>query len=123
MRPERGLSPPGQRQARELLHGIEAQPIDHNNFAPSAPPCASESRVMTADQDLYAALQAEYQSAVQCERAEWKLLGNDQAEAGQRIAAYARWRAAAERTKTLSITMREMRCSLSPTPVPTSLSQ
>ena len=62
---------------------------------------------MTVDRDHEKWLAAEYQDAVARERAEWRILGDPRVGPAERLTAYARWRAAAERTKTLSIRMRE----------------
>jgi hypothetical protein len=73
---------------------------------------------MAVDPDPHACLVAEYQAAMERERAEWKILGNTQAGAADRLTAYARWRAAAERAKILSIRLREVRAALPPAPSP-----
>lgn len=71
------------------------------------------------DPDPYARLLAEYQAAMERERAEWKILGDAGVPAADRLAAYARWRAAAERTKDLSLRLRDARSAAQATPPPT----
>jgi hypothetical protein len=74
---------------------------------------------MAVDPDPHEWLLAEYQAAMELERAEWKILGNPHATAGDRLTAYARWRAAAERTKVLSIKLRDVHPAAPPSPEPT----
>lgn len=74
---------------------------------------------MVADRDPHAWLLAEYQAAMERERAEWKILGDMRAGAVERVTAYARWRAAAERTKTLSLRISDVRRAAQPSPPPT----
>jgi hypothetical protein len=74
---------------------------------------------MAVDSDPHAWLVAEYQAAMERERAEWKVLGNTHATAVDRVTAYSRWRAAAESAKILSIRLREARRAASPSPAPT----
>ena len=66
---------------------------------------------MVADPDPYDSLLAEYNAAMACERAEWKVLGDTEVGAAERLVAYARWRVAAERTKTLYLRMRDVRAA------------
>jgi hypothetical protein len=73
---------------------------------------------MAADRNSPAWLLAEYEAAMVLERAAWKTLGNTHA-AVDRLTAYARWREAAERTKTLSIRLRDVRGAATPSPPPT----
>lgn len=75
---------------------------------------------MAVDRDPNAWLAAEYQSATQRERAEWKLLGDPRVAPAERLAAYARWRAAAERTTALSLRMREAQALPQAHPAPSS---
>ncbi|HEX9718917.1 MAG TPA: hypothetical protein VGA59_04230 [Ramlibacter sp.] len=58
---------------------------------------------MSTDRDSYKSLQAEYTAAVAQERAEWKVASDASLGAVERVLAYARWLAAAERVKALSI--------------------
>lgn len=63
---------------------------------------------MAAHTDPYALLQAEYRTATAQERAEWKALSDTNLGPVERVTAYARWTAAAERIKDLSIKMRDV---------------
>jgi hypothetical protein len=57
---------------------------------------------MVLDDDPYPSLLAAYQAAVARERAEWKLASDASAGPVERVKAYGRWLAAADRVKALS---------------------
>jgi hypothetical protein len=63
---------------------------------------------MAVQPDRYALLQAEYRTATAQERAEWKVLSDPNLGPVERVKAYARWTAAAEQIKDLSIKMRDV---------------
>jgi hypothetical protein len=65
---------------------------------------------MATQSDPYESLLAEYTAAMAKERAEWKALrdSNSELAAVERVKSYARWRAAAEDIKALSIRMRDV---------------
>ena len=62
---------------------------------------------MATHSDGYDSLLAEYTAATAQERAEWKVLSDSDLPTVERIASYARWRAAAERIRVLSVRMRD----------------
>jgi len=53
--------------------------------------------------DSFESLQAEHEAAVLQQRAEWKLANDDSLGPVERVVAYARWLAATERIKVLSV--------------------
>jgi hypothetical protein len=57
---------------------------------------------MTIDRDPYPSLPAEYAAAVAKERAEWNIASDAARGAVERVIAYARWLAAAERVEALA---------------------
>jgi hypothetical protein len=60
---------------------------------------------MSPDRDSYPSLPAEYAAALAKERAEWKIASDAGKSAVDRVIAYARWLAAAERVKALAARM------------------
>ena len=58
---------------------------------------------MCTQPDSFESLQAEYEAAVLQQRAEWKLANDDNLGPVERVVAYARWLAASERIKELSV--------------------
>ena len=58
---------------------------------------------MAIERDPYQSLSAEYTAAMAQERSEWKMVNDASLDAVERVKAYARWLAAAQRIKCLSI--------------------
>jgi len=66
--------------------------------------------------DPYLALLSEYAAAMAQEREEWKLVSDAAVAGAERVMAYARWRQAADRIRTLAIRMREAGAFAPPPP-------